>query len=106
MDVVKRHQPVFLTGAPASKEFQKQKKDWVARIFGLDFKVYVVPKQNKQDYSGPSSILVDDTIENIENWIAKGGQGILHEGCYISTAKKLVQAVTLYESTNPPCRIH
>lgn len=91
-------EPVFLTGAPSNKVFQEQKREWVARIFGPEFTVHVVPKKLKQDFSGPHKVLIDDTPENIEQWIARGGHGILHSGSHASTVQALKQLMALYES--------
>jgi len=91
-------EPVFLTGAPSNRTFQQQKKEWVARIFGPEFTVHVVPKKLKQDFSGPHKVLIDDTPENIQQWIARGGHGILHKGDHASTIKALQELITIYES--------
>lgn len=95
-EATKDLEPIFLTGAPSSKVFQHQKREWVARIFGPEFVVHVVPKKLKQDFSGPHKVLIDDTPENIEQWIARGGHGILHAGDHASTVKALQQLLELY----------
>jgi hypothetical protein len=51
-DATKDLEPVFLMGAPSSKAFQEQKREWVARIFGAECLVHVVPKKLKQEFSG------------------------------------------------------
>jgi 5'(3')-deoxyribonucleotidase len=89
-------EPVFLTGAPSSRTFQQQKREWVARIFGPEFVVHVVPKKLKQDFSGPHKVLIDDTPQNIEQWIARGGHGILHNGDHASTVDALQKLVEWY----------
>ena len=89
-------EPVFLTGAPSSRVFQEQKRAWVARIFGPEFAVHVVPKRLKQDYSGPGKILIDDTPANIEQWEARGGHGILHTGDHASTVRALNELMSLH----------
>jgi hypothetical protein len=89
-------EPIFLTGAPSSRIFQEQKREWVARIFGPEFMVHVVPKKLKQEFSGPHKVLIDDTPENIEQWIARGGHGILHNGDHASTMKALKELLDLY----------
>lgn len=89
-------EPVFLTGAPTSRVFQEQKREWVARIFGPEFMVHVVPKKLKQDFSGPHKVLIDDTPQNIEQWIARGGHGILHTGDHASTVQALRELLKLY----------
>lgn len=78
----------FLTGAPSSAVFREQKKQWVAKVFGPQYEVNVVPRRDKQLWSGPYKVLIDDTDGNIHDWVAKGGHGILHEGVdYAATIK-------------------
>lgn len=89
-------EPVFLTGAPSAKIFHEQKREWVARVFGPEFTVHVVPKKLKQDFSGPGKILIDDTPVNIEQWNARGGHGILHTGDHESTVRALQEVMALY----------
>lgn len=91
-------EPVFLTGAPSSRRFQEQKREWVMRIFGPEFVVHVVPRRLKQEFSGPHKVLIDDTPENIEQWIARGGHGILHTGDHASTVMALQKLVDLYRA--------
>lgn len=89
-------EPIFLTGAPSSRVFQEQKREWVARVFGSEFAVHVVPKKLKQEFSGPGRVLIDDTPANIEQWEARGGHGILHTGDHASTVKALQELVALH----------
>ena len=96
-EATKDLEPIFLTGAPSSKVFQEQKREWVARIFGPEFVVHVVPKKLKQDFSGPHKVLIDDSPENIEQWNARGGHGILHQGDHASTVRALQELMRLYE---------
>jgi hypothetical protein len=42
--------------------------------------------------------LIDDTPENIEQWIARGGYGILHTGDHASTVKVLQELLDLYNA--------
>jgi len=90
-------EPIFLTGAPSNKVFQEQKREWVARIFGPEFAVHVVPKKLKAEFSGPHKVLIDDTPENIERWIERGGYGILHSGDHESTVRALRELLEIYE---------
>lgn len=55
-----------------------------------------MPKKLKQEFSGPHKVLIDDTPENIEQWIARGGHGILHEGDHASTVRALQELQALY----------
>jgi hypothetical protein len=95
-EATKDLEPIFLTGAPSSKIFQQQKREWVSRIFGPEFMVHVVPKRRKREFSGPHKVLIDDTPENIEQWIEAGGIGILHKGDHESTVHALQQLLALY----------
>ncbi|GAB3552173.1 hypothetical protein GCM10027343_37340 [Noviherbaspirillum agri] len=95
-EATKDLEPIFLTGAPSSRVFQEQKREWVSRIFGQEFVVHVVPRKLKQDFSGPHKVLIDDTPENIEQWIARGGHGILHKGDHASTVHALQELLRLY----------
>jgi 5'(3')-deoxyribonucleotidase len=97
-EATKDLEPIFLTGAPSSKTFQEQKREWVSRIFGPEFLVHVVPKKLKQDFSGPHKVLIDDTPVNIEQWKARGGYGILHTGDHESTVKALKELLEVYEA--------
>lgn len=90
-------EPIFLTGSPSSSVFEQQKKEWVARIFGPEFTVHVVPRRLKQEYSGPGKILIDDMQENIDQWNARGGHGILHTGDHESTINALKELVEIYK---------
>lgn len=76
----RRFNPTFLTGLPAGKDFKEQKIRWVGEKFGSEWEVIVLPKALKKNYSGPNKILIDDTPQNIEQWVSKGGLGVLHEG--------------------------
>lgn len=46
-------EPIFLTGAPGSRVFQEQKREWVARVFGPEYTVHVVPRRRKRDFAAP-----------------------------------------------------
>lgn len=95
-EATKDLEPIFLTGAPSSRVFEEQKKEWVARIFGPEFTVHVVPRRLKQEYSGPGKVLIDDMEENIEAWNARGGHGILHNGDHASTVNALQELMEIY----------
>lgn len=81
----------FLTGAPSSAAFREQKKQWVAKVFGPQYEVNVVPRRDKQLYSGPYKVLIDDTEGNIHDWVVKGGHGILHEDDFSVTIQQLLE---------------
>jgi hypothetical protein len=41
-------------------------------------KLILSKAENKKDYARPNSILIDDNVKNIADWIGAGGIGILH----------------------------
>lgn len=49
----------------------------------------IVKAIDKQLYAAPDAILIDDSTKNIEQWIAAGGIGILHEGDAARTLAEL-----------------
>jgi len=79
-EYTKQFKPTFLTGAPPGERSQNQKREWVAKRFGDEWTTIVLPKKDKQLYSGPNKVLIDDTPVNVEQWSDKGGHGVLHEG--------------------------
>jgi hypothetical protein len=79
-EYTKQYNPVFLTGAPPDERSQNQKREWVAKKFGDEWTTIVLPKKEKQFHSGPNKVLIDDTPINIEQWMDKGGRGVLHKG--------------------------
>ncbi len=78
----------FLTGLPSKQGGKQQKERWVAEKF-VDHKglTHVVPKKQKQDYSGPNKVLIDDLEPNITQWVLKGGHGLLHKNVWDTIAE-------------------
>ena len=56
-----------------------QKKDWLRSKDIWYEPIIVERKVDKADYADQHSILIDDTIVNIEQFNERGGIGILHE---------------------------
>jgi len=82
---IARLHPTVLTGLPGTKhdpqtsvEGERQKRAWVAKMLGKYVPCIVVPSKDKQQYATPESILIDDRPDNIAQWKARGGIGILH----------------------------
>lgn len=88
----KTKSPTFLTGAPSSHAFREQKKESVAFHFGPEWTTIVLPKKDKQLYSGEGMILLDDSIDNIDQWNTKGGRGVL----FTEFDKALAELKALY----------
>jgi hypothetical protein len=86
----------FLTGAPSSQAFRDQKKEWVAEHKGEKYECIVLPKKDKQLYSGPWKVLIDDTQVNIDQWVAKGGFGLFYNGTAQPTIDELGAVVDMY----------
>lgn len=92
----KQYQPKFLTGLPSQRDGREQKQRWVAEKFGDQWETIVVPKRQKQDFSGPNRVLIDDTRDNIDQWVSKGGHGILHVSVW-DTIEQLEQLNKEYQ---------
>jgi hypothetical protein len=86
VDYLLNYNTTILSAHPNPKrgnvaEFSKKGKyDWLVREIGKDFadKAIICRRSHKKMYSSPTSILVDDNVENIKNWEEAGGIGILH----------------------------
>lgn len=76
------YQPTILTAIPrtAQKEHAADdKREWVKRNLSSTVKVITCYGIEKQLYSHPRGILIDDMGRNIGQWINKGGIGVLHK---------------------------
>lgn len=49
--------------------------------------------KDKQYLAGPSRVLVDDRIKNINEWVAAGGIGVHHKGDFAQTLQAVREAV-------------
>jgi hypothetical protein len=76
-DYINQYNPILLS-APSKEESSKiGKRVWVKQnIPGA--KLILRPASQKQQFSGENQILIDDRVDNIEQWKSKGGIGILH----------------------------
>jgi len=71
------YKPKLLSAPSKDKNSIIGKNKWVKReLKGI--KLLLESAENKQKYSSPISILIDDRKYNIEEWESKGGIGILH----------------------------
>jgi hypothetical protein len=76
-DYVSPYNPILLS-APSKEESSKiGKRVWVKRNLP-GAKLILRPASQKQQFSGENKILIDDRVDNIEQWKSKGGIGILH----------------------------
>jgi hypothetical protein len=91
----------FLTGLPMLKNGKEQKQMWTLEKFGPQWETIVLPKKEKQLHAGPNKVLIDDTEANVEQWVAKGGIGILHTNVW-KTIKEVEELRLGYAVTHPP----
>ena len=76
-DYINPYNPTLLS-APSKEESSKiGKRVWVKRNLP-GAKLILRPASQKQQFSGENQILIDDRVDNIEQWKSKGGIGILH----------------------------
>jgi len=74
---IKQYNPKLLS-APSKEESSKTGKQmWVdEHLPGVE--LILKAANQKQQFSGKNQILIDDRVDNIEQWKSKGGIGILH----------------------------
>jgi len=76
-DYIKDKQPTLLSAPSRNPASRLGKRLWVKNnIPGT--KLVLASAEKKQNYSGKDKILIDDRPDNIEQWRARGGKGILH----------------------------
>lgn len=73
--------PTVLTGLPIGNHLrrraEKEKRAWCQEHLGADVVVLCVSASEKQRYSAPGHVLVDDNGELCEPWELQGGQFVL-----------------------------
>lgn len=76
-DYISKYHPILLS-APSREESSKiGKRVWKKNNLP-NAKMILTPAKFKQKYSGENRILIDDRVDNIEQWRDRGGIGILH----------------------------
>lgn len=74
---IKKYNPKLLSAPSRDNSSRIGKRKWVEmHIPGT--KLILSKAENKKDYARPNSILIDDNVKNIADWIGAGGIGILH----------------------------
>ena len=66
----------FLSSVSAYPEAAKGRVLWFQRLFGMDFRDYILTAK-KEDCASPDAILIDDFEENVEAFADRGGHAIL-----------------------------
>jgi len=80
-------------GLEFHEEVKEQKKVWL-KANGIDYKANVVPgRSKKKQYAQPDTILIDDMVDNTDQFTEAGGVGIHHTdlGKTLKTLKVLLE---------------
>lgn len=81
-EYLRPHNPIILTAIPSRIHLPRSTTDkriWTHKNFGDDVEVRFGPFSiDKQFHCKPGDVLIDDKLLNIEQWINRGGCGILH----------------------------
>lgn len=92
---IKRYDTEILSAPSRSKLSVVGKKMWVKTMLKPTPKLNLVRAVQKQKFASPNSILIDDKVENINQWKSAGGIGILAKrdniDIVIKTLKKYVE---------------
>jgi FMN phosphatase YigB (HAD superfamily) len=74
---IKKHEPKILS-APSREEVSRvAKHDWIEKELPGTHLILRSAK-HKKDFAAPTSILIDDRLDNIQGWRDAGGIGIHH----------------------------
>lgn len=82
-DFCQVYRPTILTAIPSEKDWQErityEKNQHIDKYFGFRIPRIICLRSEKQQYAkGIKDILLDDTVQNITEWVKAGGFGILH----------------------------
>ena len=82
-------------------EFERQKRGWLEKqdlikFLNPEYIVFVPGKKLKSHYANPTSILIDDTPVNVDNFEKNKGYGILHQ----NNSKTLEKLKEILEKIN------
>jgi hypothetical protein len=76
--------PIIISAPSREKSSRIGKEKWVKREL-RNVPLILCPAHQKQSYADERSILIDDRVENCEQWAEKGGIAILHRNEYCNT---------------------
>lgn len=81
IDFLNTTQFEILTGLPQHgfDKADREKRQWIKKHIGDHINVICCLSKDKQNYLRGKDILIDDRENNIKNWEACGGIGILHK---------------------------
>ena len=75
---IKKYNPSILSAPSRQDESRVAKHDWVNKELP-GTQLLLRNAKHKKDFASPTSILIDDRIDNIEGWTGAGGIGIHHK---------------------------
>jgi hypothetical protein len=77
-EYISKYNPTLLSAPSYDASSRYGKRLWVDKnLPGVE--LILAAAKKKQNYSKPNRILIDDKASNVEQWISKGGEGILHK---------------------------
>jgi hypothetical protein len=75
---IEKYTPELLSAPSRQPDSRVAKYDWVNReLPGVH--LILRSAKHKKDFASPTSILIDDRVDNIADWVSSGGIGILHK---------------------------
>jgi len=74
---IKKHNPEILSAPSRQNDSRVAKHDWVEKELPGTHLILRSAK-HKKDFATPTSILIDDRLDNIRGWREAGGIGIHH----------------------------
>lgn len=75
---IKKYNPELLSAPSRDDSSRVGKKDWVKRELP-DVHLILRSAKHKKDFASPTSILIDDRIDNINGWVEAKGIAIHHK---------------------------
>ena len=74
----------ILTAIPRRRSVPQathDKIEWIKAYIDSNLEFHIGPfAQDKQRFSGPGRVLIDDNEKNIAQWNSRGGRGVLYRG--------------------------
>jgi len=86
--------PTILSAPANSTASRRGKIEWIKQHLSPEQPYIFRKAEQKQEFSTPTSILIDDYDKNVAQWQSRGGFAVLHQGDPIETIDKLVSLVT------------
>ena len=74
---IKKYDPTLLSAPSIERSSKVGKRGWVNNNLS-GTKLIMTRSSNKKKYATPTSVLIDDTKRNIDDWNSSGGIGIHH----------------------------